>query len=344
LTDIDLDLDNSNFAVAGATETVAGAISNLYIKYGPSNNMITTSIKGTAASTDNLWSINYLLKKGETIYFEVYATLDTTIDATDTVRADLDVNGTTVGSSIDGGSTEASGQTITAASGTFTEFNDDHPVAAIVAGNQEVSVAKYRFSASNDNYTIKELKTSTESATAAGLVNEVRIYDGSTLIASTIFDEDTNTSGTFTGLSIPVAANASKTLTVKYLLGSVGVGAGVSQTDVKNTLESVKIANSNGTEVTETGVASADWTVDTIIGNSQYVFASIPTISAVDLTNSTLVNGQATDLYKFTVAASSSGSISLKQFKLTTTWSDGGTADTLEVESLKLYKNGSDIT
>jgi len=75
-----------------------------------------------------------------------------------------------------------------------------------------------------------------------------------------------------------------------------------------------------------------------------YVFNSIPVISQVDLTNSTVVNNQATDLYKFTVTADANGDVALKQFKLTTTWSDGGTADTLGVDTFKLYKNGSDIT
>jgi len=74
------------------------------------------------------------------------------------------------------------------------------------------------------------------------------------------------------------------------------------------------------------------------------VFKSIPTITHTDLTNSTLVNGQATDLYKFTVTADANGAIAMKQFKLTASWSDGGSGDTLEVESVKLYKNGSDIT
>jgi len=339
LTDFSVAFDTA----PDTSEPASGDMYNLYLKYGPVANMITTSTKGSITEAAQSWSVNYELKKGETIYADVYADIDSAITTGEIIHVIFDANGNSATSGATPTTALVAGQSITITAGSFTEFNDDHPVAAIVAGNQEISVAKYRFSAANESYTITELKTSTESATAAALVSAVRIYDGSSLVASTIFDEDTNTSGTFTGLSIPVASNASKTLTVKYLLGGVGVGAGTSQTDVKNTLESVKIADSNGTETTETGVASADWTVDSIIGNSQYVFASIPTISAIDLTNSTLVNGQAQDMYKFTVTATG-GSVAVKQFKLTTTWSDGGTDDTLEVESLKIYKNGSDIT
>ena len=335
LTDINVDLDTD-------TATASTDLFNLYLEYGPEGDMTTASTKGTVSETANSWSINYALEAGETIYVNVYTDIDSAISTGETVIAVTDVNGTSMLSGTSPSTTEVAGQTITIAAGSFSEFNDDHPVDAIVAADQEITAAKYRFSAANETYTITELKTSVASATAAGLVSAVNVYDGTDLVGSTIFDEDTNTSGTLTGMSVEVAANASKTLTVKYQLTSVGVGAGTSQTDVQNTLESVKIRDTNGTETTETN--GTEWTADSIIGNNLFVFASIPTVTHTDLSNSTLVNGQATDLYKFTVTADANGSIAMKQFKLTTAWSDGGTADTLEVESLKLYKNGSDIT
>ncbi|MBI2475246.1 hypothetical protein HYV69_02345 [Candidatus Uhrbacteria bacterium] len=339
LTDFNIDFDQTDTATSDTSEPAAGDMYNLYLKYGPASNMVMTSIKGSISETSNTWSINYELKAGETIYVEAYADIDSAISTGEVIQTAFDANGTSVKSGTSPSTSKQAGQTVTITAGTFTEFNDDHPVAAIVYGNQEVTAAKYRFSASNESYTIEEMTTSVASATASGLVGEVRLYDGSTLKASTVYDESSLTRATWTGLSIPVAANATKILTVKYLLNSVGVGAGTSQTDVANTLYSVKFADSNGVETTETSGSE----FSSVNGNSQYVFASIPTLSAVDLTNSTLVNGQAQDMYKFTLTASG-GSVALKQFKLTTAWSDGGTGDTLEVESLKIYKNGSDIT
>ncbi len=345
LTDINVD--------ASGSMTAATDMFNMYLMYGPSANMTTSSTKGTVSASANSWSINYALEAGETIYVNVYADIDSAISTGETVVTEIDVNGTSMLSGASPSTSEVIGQTITIAAGSFTEFNDDHPVDAIVAGNQEVTAAKYRFSAANETYTITELKTSVGSAAAGGLISAVNLYDGSTLVGTTILDETTavaGDSGTFTGLSIPVADNASKTLTVKYQLTGVGVGGGTSQTDVKNTLESVKISDSNGTETTEADTNAVDssgtasWSDGTITGNNLIVFKSIPTVTQTDLTNSTLVNGQATDLYKFTVTADANGSIAIKQFKLTTSWSDGGNADTLEIESLKLYKNGSDIT
>jgi hypothetical protein len=345
LTDFNIDFD----ATSDTSEPASGDLYNLYLKYGPTSNMVTTSIKGAITETANSWSVNYTVKAGETIYVDVYADIDAAITTGEIIQVSFDANGTAAKSGTTPATSEVAGQTVTIAAGSFSEFNDDHPVAAVAHGNQEITVAKYRFSASNENYTIKEMTTEVASATAAGLVNQVRLYDGSSLLASTVYDEGTNTLATWTGLAIPVSSNATKILTVKYLLNSVGVGAGTSQTDAANQLYSVRILDSNGADTTEADTNAADssgtasWTANSIVGNSQYIFASVPTVNPVDLTNSTLVNGQATDLYKFTVT-STGGSLAVKQFKLTTAWSDGGTADTLEVESLKLYKNGADIT
>lgn len=63
------------------------------------------------------------------------------------------------------------------------------------------------------------------------------------------------------------------------------------------------------------------------------------------MTNGTIVNGQATDVYKFTVSASASGAVALKQFQLPVSWTDGGGGlDTLELESIKLFEDGVDIS
>ncbi|MBI5370085.1 hypothetical protein HZA85_02780 [Candidatus Uhrbacteria bacterium] len=340
LTDFAVDFDGTDTATSDTSEPAAGDMYNLYVKYGPANNMITTSTKGAISETSNSWSINYELKPGETIYFDVYADIDTAISTGEVIQTAFDVNGTGSKSGSSPSTSKQAGQTVTITAGTFTEFNDDQPVAALVAANQEVVAAKYRFSATNDDYLIKEMTTSVASATASALVNAVRLYDGNILVSSTVYDENSLTRATWTGLSIPVKANVSKILTVKYLLNSAGVGAGTSQTDVANMLYSVKFTDTNGTETTETSGSE----FSSVNGNAQYAFASIPTVSAVDLTNSAIVNGQAMDLYKFTVSAHSAGNLAVKQFKLTTTWSDGRSDDTLTVTSLKFYKNGADVT
>ncbi len=334
ITEFSIDLDNS------VAVTVADDLSSLYLKYGSGDNWTTASTKVTVAATANAWSVNHQLAANGSMTVDVYATLDASLDATDTIQADLTITGTTEDSGVAANAAEVTGQTITIGAGAFDEFNDDNPVSSAVAGNQEVEIARYRFNSTNETYTIKELKTSVADATAAGLINQVRLYDGSTELASTTYDEDANAGATFTGLSIPVPANSSKILTIKYLLNNVGIGAGTSQTDVENTLTSVTIADSFGVETTEADGAAFNG----VDSNEMYVFKSIPTFTHVDLTNSTLLNDQATDFYKFTVSADSNGSVALKQFNLDLNWNDGQSLDVMEIQNMKLYKNGADVT
>jgi hypothetical protein len=334
LNTFSVDLDND------AGVTAASDISNLYLMYGPSDDMTTSTIKGTVAETGNSWSISYDLEAGETIYLDVYADLNSSLDATDTIEADLTVTGTTSDSSTALSPSEVQGQTITIGTGSFTEYNASHPSAMIVAGNQEVTVANYRFASTNEDYTIRELTTSVGALPVASAISMVHLYDGSDLLASTTYDENTNTRATFTGLSLTVESNTSKTLTVAYTLNEIGTGAGSSQQNVANTLYSVEIADSDGTVTTETSGSE----FSSINGNAVYVYKSIPTVAHVDLTNSTLINGQAQDVYKFTITASSQGDLGIKQMKFPVTWTDGVDSDTLEMESWKLYRNGSDVS
>lgn len=336
LTQLDVNFDtDEDGGVAVATDDYT----NLYIMYGPADDMVTSSIK-SSVTTNNSWSVDYALEAGETIYLEAYADVAAAAsdgtDGADFITANVDISGTAPASGTSISSTDTNAQTITYHNaGSFNSYNASHPSAMVVAGNQEVTVANYRFAATNEDYTIKELTTSITAASVSTAISQVHLYDGSDLIASTVYDENTNTRGTFTGLSIDVDANTSKTLTVAYTLNEIGSSAGTSQVDADNTLYSVKRADSNGTETTDTPSG--------ISGNSVFVYKSIPTVAHVDLTNSTLINGQATDLYKFTITASSAGDIAIKQLKFPVTWTDAD-ADTLEMESFKLYRNGTDVS
>lgn len=343
ITSLVVDMD------AGSTPPAASEVTNLYVMYGKTGSMVTSSTKATPSVADagNSWSINYTLPAGQTMYVDVYADLDASLDGDEVFATSLDFDATTVssGQSANNG-TAIAGQTITISTGTFLSALDGStPVSQIAAGNQTVTAAKYRFTASNEAYTIKEIQLSIPgSAAPEGAVSKAQIYDGNTLLGEAVFDQtsgDTVTNGAanILGLSVPVAANTYKTLTAKLVLNQIGFGAGGSHFNYATSLDVVKAYDSAGALYTTV----AGYTTDRD-GNELYVFKSIPTVNHVDLTNSTLVNGQATDLYKFTVTASSQSSVALKQFKLNVSWTDGGSVDTLEVESLKLFKNGVDIT
>lgn len=344
--DVNLTTFDVDFSAAVSDADASADYSNLYLTYGPEGDENTSNTKSTVSLTTNSWSISYTLEAGETIYVNAYADAITALtndtDGDDIITADLDVDATTSGSStsIDGSDISAQAITWYSAGSFTTALGGDTPVAMIVAGGQTVEVAKYKYTAVRETYTIDQIQVSVGSAAAGGVVSNAYIYDGSTLLGSAVFattsgDSVINGAALVTGLSLQVAAGSSKTITVKYDLNDIGSGKASSQQTLATALDSTRYADSQGTVTTD--ATDRD-------GSEIRAYNSIPTVSAVDLTNSTLVNGQALDLFKFTVTADANGSIAIKQLKFPTTWTDGeSNNDTLEVESWKLYKNGTDI-
>lgn len=342
LTQIDID-----FSALASDASAAADYSSVYLTYGPDGDETETNTKSSVSLTTgaNSWSVSYNMEAGETIYVNAYATVATSVsddtDGDDIITSSLTVDGTTVSSGATVTGTIQAGQAITwYTSGTFsTALGGDTPVAKSVAGGQTIEAAKYKLTAVRDTFTVDQIAVSVGTAAAAGVVSKVELYDGSTLLGSAVFNQTSGDSvalggALVTGLDITIAAGSSKTITAKLVLNDIGSGAASSQNNLALALDSVRNSNSSGTVATD----STDRD-----GNEIRAYNSIPTVSHVDLTNSTLVNGQAVDLYKFTITADSNGSVAVKQLKFPITWTDGD-ADTLEVESWKLYKNGTDIS
>lgn len=335
-----LDMDG----VADAADA-SDDLTNLYVVYGPEGTENTSSVKGSVTDTSNSWSINYSLSAGSTIYLNVYADVAdgaTDSDSTaDTLRTDLTVSGTGANSAASVAPSEVSGQTMTFGSGTLSSSLDGSTaVNQIVAADQEVSAAKFRFTSQNDTFKVRDVVVSVGSTTIASAISSVRLYEGSTLLGSAPIGSSSSTAALISGEVFSVSSNSYKTITVKYLLNDVGTGAGSSQVNAAGTLASYTRETSSGTQTAVTTTcSSAD-----CVGNEVYVYKTIPTITQVDLDNDSISNGATTDIYKFTVSANSNGAVSLKQIRFPISWTDGATGDTLEVESLKFYKDGSDIT
>ena len=335
---VDFDADDD-----GGVALSTADYSNLYIEYGPADDLTESSAKATV-STANSWSISYELGSGETIYVNAYANVGADasdgVDGADFIQAELDVTGTTVGSAAAVSDSDVEGQTITYYNaGTFTTaLGGDTPVAKAAAGGQTIEAAKYKFTAENESYTIDQIQVLVATAAAAGVINKVELYDGSTLLGSAVFnstsgDSVANAAALVTGLDIDVASGTSKTITAKLVLNDIGTGAGAPQNNLALSLDSARILDSDGTVTTD--ATDRD-------GNEIRAYNSIPTVSHVDLTNSTIVNGQGMDLYQFTITADSNGPVSLKQLKFPITFTDAD-ADTLEMDTWKLEKNDTVI-
>ncbi|MCD6296398.1 MAG: hypothetical protein J7M30_04515 [Deltaproteobacteria bacterium] len=335
-----------DFASAYNTGTfdAASDLSDLYVVYGTN----TTTTKATVSSADagNSWSINYELAAGATIDLIVYADVASGAGAAGVAQASVTVTGTTVQSATSAQGGETAGQLIAFGTGVLTSATaGDTPLDQLVSGSsaadiaagtyKTITAAKFKFTAQYESYNIEQLKVKINDSTAATIsqaILQVVLKDGETVLGMKPLNESskvddagadiTNSATTFTGLSVDIPANTTKTLTVDLVLSQPSADSGSSQVDTKITLDYVKVYDSKGVLYT-TGV-----TTDRV-GNDIYVFQSIPTFTHVDLTNNVIANGSSSTIYSFKIAADEKGPIAVKQLKFGLDWNDLGNDQTL---------------
>ena len=333
---------------------VSGNANNLYVKFGTN----TTSVKPTVAVA-NTWSVNYSLPAGQTVDVMVYGDVNST--AVGEAVTGMYVAGTTANSAISvtqgttpqvGGSTIA-GQTITFSSGVATTAVDGStPLAQAVAGNQSVVAGKFKLTAQNDSYTIKEVRFTASPVTTSNaikaatsaVISSVTVKDGSTVLGTQTYD-GTNNYWNFTGLSTSVPANTTKVLTVEYNLATPytdGSGTTAATTATSGraptlTLSYMKVANSQGTESEPTAARVANYT---------YVYKTVPTFTNVTVTGQggNLTSGSPVTLMTFKVAANAKGPVALKQIKFNTNITDGGTASAPTMNTFTFFRGSTNIT
>ena len=315
--------------------SVSTYITNLYVKYGTQ----TTSVKPTVTNA-NTWSINYNLPAGQTIDLMIYADVASGMSS-GTGQMTTDVDGTTASSAVSADSSgTTTGQTLTYTSGAFSTAFDGTPQNQIVSGNQSVLAGKFKLTSSYRDYTAKEMRFTANSNSI--VISSATLKDATTgAELKTVPYDNTNSYFNFTGLNVLIPSSTVKRVDLYYNLIADPSATNASwNLDTKAILTYIKYADSNGTEtITDPPTAASNTANETI------VYKAVPTLARVALTSSTLSNGNAIDLYKFTVTAPSNGAVHMKQFKIDLSWSDGGGAgDALEVESLKLFEDGVDIT
>lgn len=328
-------------------DDVSAYASNLYVKLGSN----TTSTKATVTAS-NTWSVNYSLAAGTTVDVMVYG--DVNSSAHNTGVTGMYIAGTTASSATSttqgttpqvGGSTIV-GQTITFTTGTpTTALDGSTPINQAVAGGQSVVAGKFKLTAQNDSYTIKELEfTVAGTAATSAVINSLTVKDGSTVLITVPYD-GANNKWDISGLNVLVAANTTKVLTVEYNLATPYTdGAGTTAATVVTTgkaatltLSQMKVANSQGTESTPATARTANYT---------YVYKTIPTFTNVAITEQgvNLTSGAATELIKFTVKADAKGDVSLKQIRFNTNITDGGTASAPTMNTFSFFRGSTNIT
>ncbi len=289
----DVNLNSFQVDFTAADQFTVATLSDVYLKYGAK----TSSIKGTVSATGNTWSITEPLAKNASMVIEVYGNVAnfTAAGGDDTMISRLMVSGTTVNSaqsvSTNSGAV-LSGQTILGvASGTIVSAVDGTtPVSALAVAGSTTPVAAYKFTTTNDSYTLTEVVVKV-GAPASTVIGNIILKDGATVLGTKPL---AGTSATFSNLSVAVAANTSKTITAEIQLGSIGFGAGTSGADVSVTLDSFKASSSQGVESPDTTDRA---------GNAMYAYASVPTISVPAYTFPNLANGVGVGIARFTVSA-----------------------------------------
>lgn len=345
LTTLSLDVD----AVAD-NSFENGDLTNMYVVVKNGSTVVAQpSPLSTVAAADNNFSINYTLPKSNNLTIELYANLadnglnnaagSEAITSTDSVKTDLTVTGISLtgNTSVTATSADTDGQTIVYGAATLTGTVDaSSPVIAIVADNQTVDSAVFKFSALTADAKVTDI-TLTLGTNANTVVENVMLYDGSTLVgtmsgASTV---------TFSGLNFNVPANTSKPLTVKLQLGAIGLGAGTTGALLTTTMTSFTAVQAGVSDVSAND--SGPSIENDPAGAASIARAAVPTISQNALSTS-LINAIQNDMYSFTVNPTG-GAIALKQLKFTVVVNDNvGTDDTLTVGSFKLFRGSTDIT
>jgi len=228
------------------------------------------------------------------------------------------------GNSIDP-SGSVSGPTMTITSGgqaTVERAPDDTETRAglVVAGN-EVTLAKFRFTAQYEDLELKKIKIGVVSSTSvtsdsstADEVEAIRLYDGTTLLAEQPLDSATGLA-TFTGLSgFVVPKDSSKVLTVKAQLNTISEGAD-SGTSLYAFLSTSGFEMLGQNTITTFSTSTGCVGNKGCYGNRKVVYKTVPTIEVAEASDTLLSTGQQ-PLMKFTVTADEAEQVSIKKITL----------------------------
>jgi hypothetical protein len=333
----DINVNSIDVGFNGNDQWTASKLSNVYVKVTNSSGglVVQTSPKSSVSpSASSSYSVNFTLPKSTSYHIEVWGSVDsfTVAGSDDTMATKLSVSGTSNQSSGTITTSVVVGQTLTADTGSIVSgVSGSNPAAKLVAANSTSTAAAFDFTATNDDFTLYELVFDLDNGTsAAAAVANVVLKDGSSVVASAPLN---GASVSFTGLSILVPANNTKTLSVDLQYGNVGVGGATTGQDAKLNLESFKARDSVGTITTNATERQ---------GNSMYVHRSYPTVAAVNLPSSLLAGGSQT-LSKFNLTANGN-TVGVKKLVFTITKDSTTALASASTTNTKIFVDGTDLT
>lgn len=332
----------TSIALSGNASTTGASATNIYDAklFVDGVQVGNTTDFGTSGATFS--SINFSILKDKSKTIEIKASFDSSaagaLQTTLTVNAN-DSRGTSLTSATSDLS-EATTLFSVIASGTLTvALGGDTPAAALMASNGSVAkeIAQYKFTAVNDAATITDINfanssTTVPSTSADSIVSAIALYDGATLLDSTVLVSGAGSFSIPNGLVIP--ANTSKTLSVKVLLNSINNDATATNKDIAFVLSNVTFKSSDGTE-------TADQSENDLANNFR-VRKTIPTIALQTLPTTLLTAGDQV-VSKFTVAADAAGDVSVKKVVLSYATSTNSSIAGIANNAVKVNGSAKDV-
>ncbi|MEK7553530.1 MAG: hypothetical protein AAB504_02520 [Patescibacteria group bacterium] len=328
----DIKLSSVKITASSTTGTLtSGEVQSLGL-YDGSTLLGSTKSLDTTALTATFDNLNYTIKKGETKTFTLKGNISS--DATDTdvyyfyvaavtssniVAYDKDGNSATLsGTAANSGFTVKHTVTTTGSVTVAVAPDDVESEAGIVIAGTESILAKFRFTAANEQMTVNKLQllvveTSSATATSTASSDEVptvKLYDGSTQIGATA-GYTVQASGDNSGIVVienlgwNITKDGSKTLTVKGNLNTISGGA--------DTGSSVYVSV-HASNFEAQGASAKDTTITAATGNQKVVYKTKPTIAAPTAASSKLTVGQI-PVMKFKIKADGPEQVAFKQIQ-----------------------------
>jgi hypothetical protein len=355
----DIRVDSIRVTATSASGAItSGDVTSLAL-YDGTTKISTVKSLDTSALTATFDNLNYTITSGVTKVLTVRGNLSSNITVGDqpyVYLASIGTNDITAYDK-DGNAVSTTGLTVPNTGGTVKvtvadvgdvtvvkAADDTDSEAGIVVADTESTLAKFRFTASNEDMTINKIQflvttSSSSTATSTAVADEVptiKLYDGSTLVATGIVQNSGDEAGIvkFENLGWTIGKDLNKTLTVKGALNSIVGGA--------DTGASVYVAV-HGSNFEAQGASAKDTSIVGAVGNQKVVYKTKPTLT-ISSPASTLTTGEVKVL-KFRVAADSKEQVSWKkmQFKVSMTGATVTAATTSNVK-VRDVASASDLT
>lgn len=330
VTSIALSENNGNI-----TKTLPSSISDMKLFVDGVQVGNTVNFGTTGA---NFSSLNFTIAKDSTKNIEIKGSFDSSAVNGSYFKTTMTLNAQdSRGTSIVSGNVATTTQFQVADQGTLTVvLGGDTPVAKMLASNNsEQEVAQFRFTATNDDASLTEINvintpkaSSTIASTSLGVsdadarIASIRLYDGATLIDSFV---PVNGAGKFTITNdkVKIAANSSKTLSIKVVLNNINNDDQATDKDIHLGITTVKFKSSNSSVITQEVIKLA---------NNFRVRKTVPTVALSALPTTLLTSGDHV-VSKFTVSADANGDVELKGLVLDVATSASATITALGVNS-----------